>query len=119
MKLLAIRNHPRVLQEPVAVYHWGANADNQRLYVNENLMDMLREKGISQKDFMKVVSRLGKSGLDQCMASDILIDYITSYQCKGRETSKAFRNTLESIWDDYWNNKQDKTIASYAGAAMR
>jgi hypothetical protein len=39
-KYYAERNHPRVVQEPVAVYHFGANCDIQRFLTNNRTFEV-------------------------------------------------------------------------------
>jgi hypothetical protein len=41
-KLLAVRNHPRIVQEPVTTLHFGANADIQRFLTNGRSYKLVR-----------------------------------------------------------------------------
>lgn len=112
IKLHMPRNHHKIVQEPIAVYHLGANADMQRLYVNEKLHQVLEANNYDLETFMRVMSMLGKAGLESSMGSDLITNYITSYQCKGRESSQEFMKTMGMIYSDYLERSPEKSVAS-------
>ena len=56
-KLSVPRNHPRVLQEPIQVLHWGANADIQRFLNNAStfqaFLELYKDEDDNYEDFCK------------------------------------------------------------------
>ena len=74
-KLSVPRNHPRVLMEPVHVYHWGANADIQRFINNaitfDEFCERYNEESDTYDDFCKTMDRNGWRGLESASGCNI------------------------------------------------
>jgi hypothetical protein len=53
-RYISYRNHPRVLQQPVSVWHWGCNSDMQRLLTNTTTYNRVQASSnqYSYKDFI-------------------------------------------------------------------
>jgi hypothetical protein len=63
-KFFSERNHPRVLQQPVATLHWGCNADFQRCLTNNIIYDQIVSLGIPYRTFVERLLKLGLFGLE-------------------------------------------------------
>jgi hypothetical protein len=57
-------NHPRVAQEPVLTFHWGANGDMQHFLPNSKSNEKVKSLGIDQNNFKKSLNILGMAGLE-------------------------------------------------------
>ena len=68
VKWIAERNHPRVVQEPVAVLHHVSNADIQRFLTQSNLQEAVEKAGFDYDDVSNSLDVLGMSGLGNCTA---------------------------------------------------
>jgi hypothetical protein len=110
-KFFSERNHPRVLQQPVATLHWGCNADFHRCLTNNIIYDQIISLGIPYRTFVERLLKLGLFGLEQFRAADNLIRYITSYNTKGNKSSANWTQLIKSIANDMCLGS-DKTLRS-------
>jgi hypothetical protein len=116
-KYSAARNHPRVVQEPVATFHWGANSDMQRFLTNSKSYDEVTRLGIDQDDFIKSLNTLGIAGLEQNTGNYIVIDYVTGYQRKGNASTKEWCSMLQDFEDTLHAKDKDPAVDNENGNA--
>ena len=99
-RLYVSRNHPRVLQQPVTVYHWGCNSDMQRLLTNNSSYSRVQAQGKSYEAFVEHMLECGTFGLEQYSSSECINRYVTSYNTKGNKSSASWTNTLYDLTKD-------------------
>jgi hypothetical protein len=99
-KIFSERNHPRVLQQPVATLYWGCNADFQRVLTNNIIYDQIVSLDIPYCNFIERLLKLGLFGLEQYRAADNLIRYLTSYNIKGEKSSANWTQVMKSNAND-------------------
>jgi len=95
------RNHPRLVQEPVCVAHWGCNSDLKHLLTSDTLYDQITSAGVSYPKFVLNLIIAKHGGLEPFGAGDTFDHYITSYGCKGNKNSNHWERTLYSIAENY------------------
>jgi hypothetical protein len=121
-KLSVPRNHPRVLQEPVHVLHWGANADIQRFMNNattfKSFTDRYEGHNDTYEDFCKKLEQHGMRGLEAATGCHTCNDYTCNYQCKGAESTSEWSKVLRTLEDKLLNNSKDTTVRSLVGKSM-
>lgn len=111
-------NHPRVVQEPVGTSWFGANSDLQFVLTNHLTHKRVVERGESCDAFLSNLCIAGMLGLDQFHGSEIMENYVISYQCKGQESSAHWDAVLRSIAErhistDRGDRSWRSLIASY------
>jgi hypothetical protein len=116
-KLSVPRNHPRVLMEPVHVYHWGANADIQRFMNNAITFHDFCERYDGEcdtyDDFCKIMDRHGWRGLESASGCNIANDYTCSYQCKGASSTEDWSKCLRVLENNLMDIAGSKDEASF------
>jgi hypothetical protein len=113
----AARNHPRVVQEPVATFHWGANSDMQRFLTNSKSYDEVTRLGINQDYFIKSLNTLWIAGLEQNTGNQIAIDYLTGYQTKGSASTKEWCSMLQDLENTLLAKDKDPAVDNENGNA--
>jgi hypothetical protein len=96
-KFFSERNHPRVLQHPVATLRWGCNADIQGVLTNNLIYDQIVSIGIPYHNFVERLLKLGLFGLEHYPAAGNLIPYVTSYNTKGNKSYANWTQIMKSI----------------------
>ena len=121
------RNHPRIVQEPKAMYHWGANADAQVFLTNRktfsSFITRFREKqrnGVVGNDDLDLIDEYslfnsnldiaGCSGLDQYSGAEAVMCYTCGYSCKGSQNSRSWNCQLRSLIGDASHNDTFRKI---------
>jgi hypothetical protein len=94
----AIRNHPRVVQEPVGMNWYGANCDLVPMLTNH--LTRAQHKA-HYPQFLNALALAGVSGLDQYHGAETAENYIVAYKCKGSESLAAWESVLRSIGAQY------------------
>jgi hypothetical protein len=103
-------NHPRVLQQPVAAYHWGCNADMRHcLTNNRTYRRTVLENGQNYASFTNNLMDAGVTGLEQFSGSDCITCYICGYECKGHASSDSWNKTLFDITNEYVTSNRGDT----------
>ena len=116
-KYHAARNHPTIVQEPVSMVHWGANADLQVFLTNRTSFNSFKARHVKERlarlgpgcdnaanddlasDYEAYVQNLGCNGvggLDQFTGSEGVMDYTCGYSCKGHLNSSEWNATFRS-----------------------
>ena len=96
-KMFYERNHPRIVQEPVTVFYFGANCDIKYLFTNTLLEKLVVEKGIKYEDWTDFLHKLCMDGLDEWWLHALIIDYTTSYATKGTASNDDHDKLLEDM----------------------
>ena len=120
-KIHAMRNHPRVLQEPYAFPFYNANNDFSFMLNCKCGHELIEEYGIEwYEKFGNNLVVSGLSGLEQFSGSHITERYCTGYQCKGNKNSHDFSSTVKELIEQYCSceGNRDKTIRSIMAACM-
>jgi hypothetical protein len=121
-KLSVPRNHPRILQEPVHVLHWGANADIQRFMNNattfQSFLDVYKDKDDTYEEFCKKLEQHGMRGLEAATGCHTCNDYTTNYQCKGAESTAEWSKVLRTLEDKLLASAHDTPVRSLVGKSM-
>jgi hypothetical protein len=65
-------DHPHVLQQHVAVLHWGCNSNIQRLHTYIKTYDLVQHGGGTYPEFVEHMMTYGTFGLEQCTSSDTI-----------------------------------------------
>ena len=97
-KYFAERNHPRVLQEPIATLHWGANADIKVILTNSSAA--IPDK-VAFTRFFRDLLRGGYVGLERYNGSESINCYISSYCCKGNLSTVEWMEIVKDITEEY------------------
>ena len=121
-RYFARRNHPRCICQPQSALYYGANNDTQRMLTNAAFKDTLQELG-SHEEYLRYQRNLysiGKGGLEQYNAERIIERYMTSYQCKGGQSSSEWKQTQKTITNEYCkrDGSQNKRIRSLISKHM-
>jgi hypothetical protein len=116
------RNHPRVLQEPIHVLHWGANADIQRFMNNATTLQSFNAayegKSDSYDDFCKQLEQHGMRGLEAATGCHTANDYTCNYQCKGAESTAEWSQIFSGLVDKLFASEEDTHVRSLVGKSM-
>ena len=96
-KIFFRRNHPRTVQEPVTVFHFGANCDIKFLLTNNISEQRVTDRGLNYEDFCDNLHELKMDGLDQYTANTVIIDYATGYVTKGSKSNADYEKLLEDM----------------------
>ena len=119
---LSMRNHPRVLQEPVHTFYWGANADLQRMLSNNATRDKFERVHDENDTYEDMIDRIDNicemRGLEEGIGSMICEDYIVGYQTKGKKASKEWSELLQGMEDLLAVDKGDTPLRSVVGKNM-
>jgi hypothetical protein len=106
---ICARNNFHVLQQHVAVLHWGCNSDMQCLLTNINTYDLVQQSGDNYPEFVEHMMERGTFGLEQFTSSDTIKICVTSYNKNGTVSSAAWSETRYALEQD----------AVAAGASVR
>jgi hypothetical protein len=121
-KLSVPRNHPRILQEPIHVLYWGANADIQRFMNNattfESFMEKYEDRDDTYEDFCKKLEQHGMRGLESATGCHTCNDYTCNYQCKGAESTAEWSKVLRILENKLLGNAADTPLRSLVGKSM-
>jgi hypothetical protein len=120
-KFTAVRNHPRILQEPYGFNWYNANNDFQFMLKCKCGYDLIAEHGILwYENYANNLVAAGWAGLEHFFGNHIVRRYLTSYQCKGNANSHDFAKTVQDLIERYCSNEanQDKTIRSLMAVCM-
>ncbi len=122
-RYFARRNHPRTIGGPQSGLYYGANTDTQRLLVSADEKILLQKLGNDKSKlfrYNKNLQTLGRAGLEAQNAIKILERYLTSYQCKGGDSSADWKKTQETITRAYCENRDngEKKLRSLVAKQM-
>jgi hypothetical protein len=95
-KFFSERNHPHVLQEPVATLHLVCNAAFQSCLTNTIIYDHILSLSVPYRTFVETLLNVSLFRLDQFRAVVNIIRYITSYNTKGNKYSANWTQILKS-----------------------
>ena len=95
----AMRNHPRVLQEPVITKSWGCNSDLKHFLTNHETHRRVvaRDDGLAYPAFLRNLQLAGLDGLEQFSGAETIDHYLTGYGCKGSSSSSEWDRTLNTL----------------------
>ena len=110
LKFNAQRNHPRVVQEPVGMFHWGANADMQIMLVNNQSFEVASNEGRDYPELIKHLHLANLSGLEQFSASHTCMEYTAGYSCKGAKNSEEWNKTFAACLDGVSSKSSDASL---------
>ena len=112
VKFVAARNHPTVLQEPVACFHFGANSDLQIFLVRglDEVDDDQDDDPVEYETLLKNLMTSRHSGLDNHTSANTAIRYTLGYSCKGQKNSLEWDKTFGNIVDAFSELKKDATF---------
>jgi hypothetical protein len=119
----ARRNHPRLIAGPQSNLYYGANTDCQRLLVGGDEKEIRRRLDDDHGKFIKYNKNLhilGKPGLERMNAIKILERYLTSYQCKGGESSDDWKKSQQALTREYCrlDGNADRNLRSLVSKQM-
>ena len=107
------RNHHKVLQEPLACMHFGANNDLARFLTHCTPHEDIPKADGScgghapspeeVEKFYRALHVMGMPGLIRAFGADRLLFYCTGYCCKGSQSSREWSKTLDQLVKDYIN----------------
>ena len=120
-KYVARRNHPRLVQQPYLCMFFGANNDTQILLNNQTgkqLMERYGKDGYERLTCNLIVAKM--SCLEPGRSDDMLEKYLTSYTCKGGDSTAEFEKSLKIITDKYCSNdnNSNKSLRSLVRKQM-
>ena len=121
LKFVPRQNHPRLVGEPLSFYSFGANNDTKSLLINATGEATLRDMGKDEYDhFTRNLLAAGKGGLEHFSRAHVCEEYITSYNCKGGESSHNWEVTSHAVTEEFCSREQnqDKTVRSLLGKHM-
>ena len=76
----------------------------QRVLANLCTLPKAHYSGVDYEDFVRVMIANHLHGLEQCSATDVVTEYITSYQCKGSSNSQQWDSTLKELGQAFVNS---------------
>ena len=120
-RLVARRNHPRIIQEPYAFLRYGANNDTQPLLINDRGNDAVSSMGFEEyEQYYTNLLAAGMGGLEKHNGAHICEEYLTSYNCKGGEASVNWDASSKAITDEYCsrNGNETRTLRSLVSKHM-
>ena len=96
-KFRAQRNHPRIVQEPVGMFHWGANADLQIMLINSKSYEMAKLKDNDYGETMARLMTVGVGGLEEFTGADIAESYACGYLTKEWKPIKFYSDMFSAV----------------------
>ncbi|EJK44668.1 hypothetical protein THAOC_36777, partial [Thalassiosira oceanica] len=129
-KPVPVRNHGRVVAHTYGARTFGANTDTQFILMPKHYNDMnlcdgdgnpLPLKSRSEIEHMSnLLCAAGKSGLDPSNSLHIVNRYLTSYCCKGNQSSGHWRDAARAVINDYCSKggNENKTLHSVVAKVM-
>ena len=120
-KFVAVRNHPRTLQQPYGFPWFGANNDIKFLLLNNCGEELLESLGPEEyEEYSNNLVAAGWGGLEHYNGAHIIERYVTGYQCKGETNSQSWNDTAQTVIENYCSRdvNQNRTVRSLMAHSM-